>query len=130
MVQAVPSNSFPTVTWPNYGKIYIKIPQNSEDHTKEPRVFQQKIIATALHNTLLRNNIQKISSCPRITHLWTMNSARQLFLSCMHLPFFCHSTSHKANSCTISEKPKGCLYEHNTPYLLLSPSSSSSLLFL
>jgi len=50
MEQAVPSNSFPTVTRPNYGEIYIKIPHNSEDHTEEPRVFQQKMTAVALHN--------------------------------------------------------------------------------
>jgi hypothetical protein len=31
---------------------------------------------------------------------------RQLFTSCMHLPFFPHSTSHNENSCMISEKPK------------------------
>jgi hypothetical protein len=50
MVQALPSNSFPTVTRPNYGEIYMKIPQNSEDHTEELQVFQQKITVIALHN--------------------------------------------------------------------------------
>jgi hypothetical protein len=51
MVQAVPSNSFPTVTRPNHGEIYIKIHCNSEDHTEEPQVFNNnKIIALALHN--------------------------------------------------------------------------------
>jgi hypothetical protein len=49
MLQAVPSNSFPTFTRPNYGEIYIKIPHNSEDHTEEPRVFQQRMTAIALH---------------------------------------------------------------------------------
>ena len=44
MVQAVPRNSFPTFTRPNYGEIYIKIPDNSEDHTEEPRVFNKKLL--------------------------------------------------------------------------------------
>jgi len=49
MVQAVPCNSLPKVTRPNYGEINTKISHNSEEHTKEPGVFQQKMIAIALH---------------------------------------------------------------------------------
>jgi len=109
-VHAVPSNSFSTVTRPNYGEIYIKISHNSEDHTEEPWVFLNKKWLQ-LHFTIYLGHI--------IEEWYTKNPLmpkdhtsmdhefcnRQLSLSCMHLPFFRHSPSHEANSCTISKKP-------------------------
>lgn len=116
MVQAVPSNCFPTFTRPNFGEIYIKIPHNSEDHIEEPRVFThthtQKggdcyCISQHIWATLLRKNIQKNPLIPK-DHISMDHEFcnRQLFTSCMHLLFFPHSTSHNENSCMISEKPK------------------------